>query len=452
MADKMTANRLQEDLLNIVKHREMVILKIDGEDWYSIIDRRYGSRRFTINCDVSLLEGVRTPTFCLIYTESPYEDKSEAYLGILKSKRRTATIGGTIAIRECHPISPLQLGDLNDQLESVRYRNDFRARTEADDQRLVRLPAGLSVSVVEALLAIDSNRKAFGRLLRSGLLMPARPRPVSARLQRSAIEMALAASGLPKDATPTVLEIYDDEDTALYDLEGRLQEDSVIAHDARQIDGMAYVGSKATGVARFEDGRTVLDVITGNKLPLEEALGVDLVYVNETQCNVALVQYKMLERVGRDWIYRPDRQLAEELRRMDRLSTLDNHSGPPYRLSSEYLFLKFVKRDSRNFGAPVILPLTHFRQLCALDEHKGPKGAFRVSYDALGGHYLREQPFLELVRDGYLGSYPSTMAKIKAMIAKLLAEGRPAVVAIRRQLECSPEHHSVADADTFFDV
>ena len=448
----MIASQSEEDPVNIVKDREMVVLKIEGDDWYSIVDRRYGSRRFTINCDVSLLEGVRTPTFCLIYTESPYEEKHEAYVGILKSKRRTATIGGTIAIRECHPITPLQLGVLNNLLKSPRYHNDFRARTEADNQRLVRLPAGLSVSVVEALLAIDDNRKAFSRLLRSGLLIPARPRPISARLQRSAIEMALSASGFPKDATPTVLEIFDAEDTALYDLEGRLQEDSVVAHDARQIDGMAYVGSKATGVARFEDGRTVLDVITGNKLPLEEALGVDLVYVNETQRNIALVQYKMLERVGQDWIYRPDRQLAEELRRMDRLSTLDNDSGPPYRLSSEYLFLKFVKRDSRNFGAPVILPLTHYRQLCAMDEHKGPRGAFRVSYDALGGHYLREQPFLELVRDGYLGSYPSTMAKIKAMIAKLLAEGRPAVVAIRRQLERPQENHDVAEGNTFFDV
>lgn len=448
----MIANRLAEDPVYIVKNRDMVVLKIDGDDWYSIVDRRHGSRRFTINCDVGLLEGVRTPTFCVIYTESPYENRCEAYLGILKSKRRTATIGGTIAIRECHPITPMRLCDLNSRLKSARYRNDFRARTESSDQRLVRLPAGLSVSVLEALLAIDGNRKAFSRLLRSGLLVPARPRPVSARLQRSAIEMALAASGFPKDATPTALDIFDDEDTALYDLEGRLQEDSVVAHDARQIDGMVYVGSKATGVARFEDGRTVLDVITGNKLPLEEALGVDLVYVNETQRNIALVQYKMLERLGRDWIYRPDRQLAEELRRMDRLSTLDNHSGPPYRLSSEYLFLKFVKRDSRNFGAPVILPLMHFRQLCALDEHKGPKGAFRISYDALAGHYLREQPFLELVRDGYLGSYPSTMRKIKVMIAKLLAEGRPAVVAIRRQLERPQEYDDVADDDTFFDI
>lgn len=445
----MTRNRRYESLVSdptaIVRQRQMVILKFDGGEWNSIIDRPHGSRRFSMTCDVSLLEGVRTPTFCLIYAEDYFSDDTSTYLGVLKSKQRTATLGGTITVRECHPVVQAELGDLVEALDSRRYRNDLLDRAGSDEQRIVRLSPGLAATVMDCLTANGKNRSAIDRLLRSGLLTTVRRRRASVRLQRNAIQMALAASGLPKDSAPTFLDVRDEDDTALYELEGRLQEDAVIAHDARQIAGMDYVGSRLTGVARFEDRGTVLDVVTGNKLPLEEALGVDLVYINETQKNVALVQYKMLDRNGRDWLYRPNRQLANEIARMRKLTTLDGRRAWPYRLSPEYLFLKFVKRDSRDFSAPVILPLTHFEQLSQSPEHKGPKGAFRISYKTLAGHYLREQPFLDLIRDGYLGSYASTTAKIKALIRKLIAEGRPAVVAIRRQLVLA--HNEVADSD-----
>lgn len=429
----MDTKEVSTQSLKIVGQRELAILRFTCTEWSTILDRPAGIRRFTFNCDLSQLNGLRPPTFCLIYADSYYFDGPLAYVGILKSKRKTATLGGTVSIRDCRAISPKRIGDLTRRLKDRRYHNEFSDRTRGDGH--TRLPRGLASAVVEVLLGSKKNASAFSALLRSDLLVPNRRKPASMRLQSNAIQMALAISGIAKDATPIQLELEDDDETALYELEGRLQEDSVIAHDARQIPGMNFVGSRLTGVARFAHRNTIVDVITANKLPIEEVMGVDLVYINETQRNVVLVQYKMLERNGNDWIYRPNQQLADELARMKTLALLEGATGSHYRLSSEYQFLKFVKRDEASFGAPVILPVSHYSQLRRSKAHKGPKGAFRVSYNSLGGHYLREQPFVELIRDGYIGSYPSTTANIKAMIRKLIKEGRPAVIALRRHLQ-----------------
>jgi hypothetical protein len=79
----------------------------------------------------------------------------------------------------------------------------------------------------------------------------------------------------------------------------RLQEDTVIEHDARWIPGWTMDSSDVTGRAVFTQGREELQVFTANKQPLEQLFGVDLIYLNETRRSIVMVQYKMMEPLAR---------------------------------------------------------------------------------------------------------------------------------------------------------
>ena len=59
---------------------------------------------------------------------------------------------------------------------------------------------------------------------------------------------------------------------------------------------------------------------------------------------ISLVRYKMLESVGngepRDWIYRPDKKLKEEIERMRKCAAVHPPRPFEYRLNPAGFFLK----------------------------------------------------------------------------------------------------------------
>jgi hypothetical protein len=113
----------------------------------------------------------------------------------------------------------------------------------------------------------------------------------------------------------------------------------------------------------FENGSERLEIVTANKLPLEQVLGVDLIYYNATRQNIVMVQYKMLEREKNgpdtDWIYRPDGQLDEEIKRMKQFSKAQPPGPHEYRINPQVFYLKFVRRDVE-LGKKPHYPIDHF--------------------------------------------------------------------------------------------
>ena len=175
------------------------------------------------------------------------------------------------------------------------------------------LSPAVSVHLIEKLAEQRSNRQA----LRAVVAVLETPKTYSSNigLQQDAIILSLKTFGLSDDAAPDVLELPDERDTALAGF--RIIEDNVIEHDARIFPGFALSHADLTGRARFrnKNGTEVLEVITANKRPLEEAFGVDLIYLNSVKQNIVIVQYKMLERSRRsdktDWLYHPDGQVGK---------------------------------------------------------------------------------------------------------------------------------------------
>jgi hypothetical protein len=287
----------------------------------------------------------------------------------------------------------------------------------------------LSAHLVEVLARDSRNRAAFDTAL---ALLPQLRRASSVQwAQEDAIQSAMAAFGLRASDAPDQIALKRGASSGLGLIGAYLYEDNVVHADASRLPGFDAIAPDVTGRAVFEKAGERLIIYTANKLPLEKMLGVDLVYVNETRGNVVMVQYKMLEEdkrgsQGRDWLFRPDKQLRKEISRM-RLPELSG-ALDDYRLNRNPFFFKFVKRrvvdDSHQ---SFLVSLDHLNQILAVPKKRGPRGGVRVSYEALDGTYLRDHDVLGLIRSGYVGTHRAETEALAAIIAAV-AQGDRAVV------------------------
>ena len=219
-----------------------------------------------------------------------------------------------------------------------------------------------------------------------------------------------------------------------------IYEDAVIQEHARRVPGLMLTDEvDFTGRAVFETRGERLEVITANKLPLEEVFGVDLIYFNATKKNIVMVQYKMLEpekAVGSaDWIYRPDAQFAKEIKRMKKFSATQAPGPLEYRINPQVFYLKFVRRDAALGKSTQTMPIDHYHVLESDPNCKGPRGGFKITYDTLDGRYLRQEAFVDLIRSGYIGAYADTTAALKDIVDAALEDGRAVVAAIQSSIK-----------------
>lgn len=97
----------------------------------------------------------------------------------------------------------------------------------------------------------------------------------------------------------------------------RLREDAMVIADLTKLPGFELVRSMPYGVAVFEREQVRLTVIVANHLPLEQQLGADLIYCNDTYRSFVIVQYKAMEQrgSGQAFFTIPNAQLTAENKR-----------------------------------------------------------------------------------------------------------------------------------------
>jgi hypothetical protein len=74
------------------------------------------------------------------------------------------------------------------------------------------------------------------------------------------------------------------------------------------------------------------------------------------------------------------------------------------------------------------------RSLVHIARRLTSQGAFRISYDALDGRYLRQEGFLNLLQSGYIGAYAKTTNDLKKLVAATLRNDRAVVAAVQSAL------------------
>jgi hypothetical protein len=419
-----------KELKTLVERNPIVVLRFDDSEWNRLSGSRLGISEFTIARPHASLEGVKTPTPCLIQGKS--NDEEYLCFGLISSKAAITTLESRIKVKRAIQIRPRTKSELLRLLTKRPHANNLRERLKGQVSVIILSPK-LSGHLIERLAAIEENRGAM-RVVAESLSAPKRFKGAAA-LQEDAVRTALGAFGFTSSDQLRSLELVAGCETALARV--GIVEDSVIEHDARYIPGYDLVKSDLTGRAVFERGEERLEVFTANRRPLEHCFGVDLIYLNASKQNIVMLQYKMLEPLRRgaddvDWIYRPDAKLDDEIRRMQTFATGHQPMAHEYRLNPAVFYLKFVKRDGSISNGAIITPLDHFEKLRKDPACQGPKKGLRMSYKSLAGRYLRQDAFLDLVRSGYIGAHAETTAQLQVLVEAVLNGGRSVVAAIQQ--------------------
>jgi hypothetical protein len=420
-------------LKRLAEEKRLAIIRFDEAEWHSLKESRLGVHEFTVARAHGLFEGLGTPAPCIIVGTESLSDKlalNSLYFGLISSRSAITTLDSRIKIRRCVRIQPNSEADLRELITVKPHATNFADRLRSKSS-VVELSPKLGSYVIEKLASIRGNQGAM-RAVAESLTSPKRYSNAAA-LQEDAIRTALRAFKLTPDDQASRLELVERRETALSRV--GIMEDAVIEHDARHVWGYDLVESYLTGRAVFKKDDQRLEIYTANRGELEHVFGVDLIYLNATRQNIVMLQYKMLDPLladrETDWIYRPDGQLDDEIRRMRKFAVAQQRGAHGYRLNPAIFYLKFVKRDGMIRNGGILMPIDHFEQLCNDPACRGPKGGLRISYDALGGRYMHQGPFLDLISSGYIGAHAETTQHLKTLIDAVLADDRAVVAAIQ---------------------
>lgn len=420
-------------------------LFLSEEQWDELLNTRRGGVRFSWIFPHKVARRGKRNALSLIAISGA---NPQLRLGIVRSIQSVATFDSRVTSDLVNPISPGSLNDLLERISNAALKKAVRhVQSETDGFQLISRKLG------EHLIGLIAAEPTNEALLRRVLSWIDRPKwfDNAQAMQADALNVALKAFGVVEDASSITL----DGDTGIGAL--RIQEDAVIEHDARWIEGWNLSDSDLTGHAVFERRGHRLEVFTANKRPLEEIFGVDLIYLNASRGALVMVQYKMLEpgkgneeepdieagwendalgtkdaveRKEREWLVRIDQQFKDE---MGRMKTFDQDLSPtgPYRLHSGAFYFKLVRRHASTKSAGIMLSLGHVEKMIADGDVSGPRGGLRISYKELDGHYLTGELFVDLVRSGYIGTRGATTDHLQALIAATLAQGKAVVAAIQ---------------------
>lgn len=435
MAKDHFDDALAQELKAHVARHPIVILNLEDRELHGLKETRYGMRQFSLTRAHEDARGISTPCVCLFFAEKPrpfggQADPPAAYAAVLKAKGAATTFDSRLTIRRGVEIQPSTPADLIELFKDGKFERDIKKRLN-NDAPLVPLGPKESIELIEKVWAIEANRGPL-RTLAGGLTMP-RPESIE-RLQLNALKMALRAFGLPEDEPATTMNLARGSKTSLTRL--NVHEDGVIEHDARVVPGYKFVASNVRGQATFRKGQETLEVYTANRRKLEEAFGVDLIYLNLFHRSAVLVQYKMLEPQGngdepRDWVYREDKHLQKQLTTM-RLFSPSHGTPDGFRLSREAFYFKFMRRHESESSTNVLLPLGHFEEILQDNAFRTASGNVRVGYKGLDGRYMRQTAFIDLLQAGYIGSDASTTEHLRALINGVLSGDDSLVIAVQR--------------------
>ena len=424
--------------LKELTRKGLALLRLTDDEWSAIARTRRRGERFSLHFPHGVArQGQRGG--CVLVTKP----EGEMRLGMVTSISATSTFDSRVVFDQLTPVVPGILEALLAEIDGSGLKAP-RGRLAASGPGLHRISEKLGEALIDKLAAKAENMPALVRIL----AQRRRPRRYDDAwaMQGDAVALAIKAFGGTDEAASVGLP---GGGTALGTV--RLLEDAVIEHDARWMPGWRLADSSLTGRATFEKRGERLDVFTANKRPLEELFGVDLIYLNEAHGALVMVQYKMLEpeepapgRLNTEitvddemdepgWTVRIDRQFVDELERMRRFDR-DLEPDGAYRLHAGAFFFKFVRRHAATNSAGILLSLGHFDHLMEAGRLTGARGGLRLSYRSLDGHYLRTQPFIELVRSGYVGTRGATTVHLQALIDASLDGGKAVVAAIQTAL------------------
>lgn len=416
--------------ISVLAAKPLSILRLTDDEWERIESTRRQGVRFSLNFPHEMVpKGLRGGLVLVAIGDPP----ANLRLGYVRSVAATSTLDTRLSFDLVQPVRPVTLDALLGGITSSALKSHAK-RLSTDQDWFQKVSEKLGAATVRLLAAIPENAPALAQIAAQ---FDAPKHYSDARaLQQDALTLALKAFGGDPEVTKLTVT---SKRSALATV--RVLEDAAIEHDARWIPGWHLEDSDLTGRAVFKRDDEQLEVFTANKRPLERIFGVDLIYLNVARKALVMVQYKMLEPKSEDadgaaaeiegeWQVTIDDQFRSELDRM-RGFDQDLDVEAAYRLHPGAFFFKLLRRNSSTKAAGIIISLGHLDHLLNGAQLNGPRGGLRIDYQSLDGHYLRTEPFVDLVRSGYVGTRGATTSHMQALINASLQNNTAVVAAIQ---------------------
>ena len=332
-------------------------------------------------------------------------------------------------------------------LDSVppRYRRHLAVRLR--DGGLVP-PATFAAAAAALMELAPGVRQALtrfsaGRRERLRRLTPEQRRSLA--LQKDSLATALAIADIDRSPLQEWEPPFEGDRTTSF-LDGlpqmREREDLMVVTDHGRVPGFDRVRDAAHGAAVFENDRVSLTVVMANHLPLEEQLGADLIYFNETFRSFVIVQYKAMEGDDEDGsVFRlPNSQLTIEIQRMEHhlqqlMRCRPNTTRQGYRMLENPFFLKLCHRvqlspDSKGLIAGMYITLDHWKLIESDTSLTGLRGGRVVTYRNVERR-LDNSAFVTLVADAWVGTNVEQSGVLAELIREVLGSGRTVTFAIK---------------------
>lgn len=220
-----------------------------------------------------------------------------------------------------------------------------------------------------------------------------------------------------------------------------LREDTMIQSDMQVVPGFERLDQTKFGAVRFENDDTRLILLHANHQRLEETLGVDLIYYNDTYHSFVCVQYKAMEQEHSGAVFRfPKEDLSREIERMDSvlklLGAVTRNAEPcGFRLNENPFFLKFCPRvvfepDKPELIRGMYLPIDYWRILEQHSTTLGPRQGRQLTFDNAGRH-IDNTGFIYLVSKGWIGSNTQQSAVLGDIVNVILTGQRSVTLAVK---------------------
>ncbi|GAB3277456.1 hypothetical protein GCM10027456_68930 [Kineosporia babensis] len=239
--------------------------------------------------------------------------------------------------------------------------------------------------------------------------------------------------------------IHDPQSPFPRDVGQTVLEDHLIDADIRTL--AHWFEEKSTGGGHTEwrtfrnrTGSQVMHVMSSNRTRVEERMGVDLVYWNQTERSYVLIQYKKMtydDGPNQEWFYRPDRHLHAELSKMAEAEPMSSPDGPDsFRLSVSPSYVKLCEQSVFTAGESqwvegMYLPAAQMRDLVGPDGPKGPHGGSRLTYSNVG-RYLNNSLFFDLLTYGHIGSGEQAGVRIAELLVNAQENQTSVMVGVHR--------------------
>lgn len=224
------------------------------------------------------------------------------------------------------------------------------------------------------------------------------------------------------------------------------REDRMIFHDVQLFADWKKDDVRPGVTARFTDGNKALTIQNYNREPVETTLGVDLMYYNEFYNSFILIQYKAFEQEPGEKVFRLSSHGYES--GYERMTTLQKYLESiqakyqqisNYRFHSGACYFKLCDRDAVDLGSNemikgMYLPLDYWDKLVNDVATLGKMGGRFVSYQNVG-RYFNNTQFIELVKEGWIGTTVTQSSELLKIINEILNAGRTVIFADLRKVD-----------------